>query len=547
VKKGVYSAFMATIVDTMRVDWSAGCFLPAFQLPQELIVYNVHRLDYDLQLSIATLVGLINRSQASVYLDWRDNDLFWLGEALDHVPSKTSTLTGEAILFDLLKTYRERIEGYVIYNPKCIDSVNIATMIGSQRNGFVVSPTMADILLKNESDLPVIDDMRDYNWASRSQVYRWALENLFADATPGLIAGLNPKTAMGIRPYLAATKAFIYWLNPVDILPRVFQGWRSERSVLKSILRACPLGTIHLGWFQQEGSGVTLTSSNAIPVVASDYFSNLETWSGVAREQVSPALTYQNTQNIQIAPQRKVYVSFTMSEGDNLQYIQERMLHIWRDAQRGTIPIGWPMAVILEQAAPAMWNYYVGTASANDEFIAGPSGLAYSYPSKWPQSKLTSYLQQTGQAMQRMHLSLLEILDSNFWLHPLLMFRTMTKGSAMVLINKNLQQYFARELQAYGLKGILSGGGLNQASWSYSGTAPIFQNVGMASSINQAVTMIRRATKDQRPYFINVYVLAWKMGPAELKEVAKELGSDYEIVTPGTLLKMLDQATSKNR
>src|ERR1700730_2542088 len=198
---------MATIVDTMRADWSAGCFLPAFQRPQELIVYNVHRLDYDLQLSIATLVGLINRSQASVYLDWRDNDLFWLREVLDHVPSKTSTLTGEAILFDLLKTYHDRIEGYVIYNPKCIDSVNVATMIGSQRNGFVVSPIMADILLKNESGLPVIDDMRDYNWASRSQVYRWALENLFADATPGLVAGLNPETAMGIRPYLAPTKS----------------------------------------------------------------------------------------------------------------------------------------------------------------------------------------------------------------------------------------------------------------------------------------------------------------------------------------------------
>ena len=114
----------------------------------------------------------------------------------------------------------------------------------------------------------------------------------------------------------------------------------------------------------------------------------------------------------------------------------------------------------------------------------------------------------------------------------------------MVLINKNLQQYFARELQAYGLKGILSGGGLKQASWSYSGTAPIFQNVGMASSISQAVTMIRRATKDQRSYFINVYVLAWQMGPTELKEVAKELGSDYEIVTPGTLLRMLDKVAS---
>ncbi len=526
---------MTTRGHDIRVDWSAGRFLPAFQPPRELMVYNVRRLDYDLQLSIATLVGLINRFQASVYLDWRENDLFWLREALGHIPSKTSTLTGEATLFDLLQTYRDRIEGYVIYDPKCIDSVNVATMIGSQRNGFVVSPTIADILLRREGSLSIIDDMREYNWVSRPQVYRWALEHLFAHTTPGLVAGLSPKTAIGIRPYLAATKAFIYWLNPIDVLPRMSLGWRSERWLLKSILRACSPGTIHLGWFQQEGSGVTLTSSNAIPVVASDYFSNLEIWSGVTSERISPMPTYQNVQT----PQRKVYVSFTMSEGDNLQYIQEHMLRLWRDPQRGTIPIGWPIALILEQAAPAMWDYYVHTASANDEFIAGPSGLGYSYPSKWPHSRLASYLQQTGKAMQRMHLNLLEILDSNFWLHPLLAFRTVTKGSGMVLINRKLHWDFYRNLHSYGLKGILSGGGIDQANWSHSGNIPIFQNVGMANSVNQAVTMIRRATKGQRPYFINVYVLAWQMGPADLKEVAKELGSDYEIVTPGVLLRLL--------
>jgi hypothetical protein len=533
---------MSTTQDTTRIVWPADRLLPAFQPPQELIVYNVHHLDYDLELSIATLVGLINRSQASVYLDWRNNDLFWLREVLGHIPSKISALTGEAILYDLLRTYRDRIEGYVIYNPACIDSANVATMIAAQRNGFVVSPTRADILLKQEPDLPIIDDLRKHNWVSRSHVYHWALKNLFADATPRLIAGLNPQTGMGIRPYLAATKAFIYWLNPLDILPKKSEGWLPERYVLSSILRACPPGTTHLGWFPQEGSGVSLTSRNAIPVVASDYFSNLETWSGVADEQTSLPHTHQNTQ---LVPQQKVYVSFTMSEGDNLQYIQERMIRIWRDPQRGTIPIGWPMALILEQAAPAMWHYYTRTASENDEFLAGPSGLAYSYPSKWPRSKLTSYLRQTGQAMQRMHLNVLEILDSNFWLHPFLIHRAIKKGSGMVLINKQLQYCFAHELQPFGLKGILSGAGLDQASWSESENIPIVQNVGVVSSINQAVTMIRQATNAQRPYFINVYVLAWQMGPAELKEVAKQLGSDYEIVTPGTLVSMLGGASSK--
>jgi len=78
-----------------------------------------------------------------------------------------------------------------------------------------------------------------------------------------------------------------------------------------------------------------------------------------------------------------------MSEGDNLQYIQERMLHIWRDPQRGTIPIGWPHgrhpgAKQRQQCGTT----YLDTASANDEFYRrGPVVWPYSYPSKWPQKQ----------------------------------------------------------------------------------------------------------------------------------------------------------------
>jgi len=69
------------------------------------------------------------------------------------------------------------------------------------------------------------------------------------------------------------------------------------------------------------------------------------------------------------------------------------------------------------------------------------------------------------------------------------MFRAMTKGSAMVLIDKNLQQYFClRDFTSIWFKkGILSGGGLNQASLELQWKPfPFFQNVGMAGSINQA-------------------------------------------------------------
>ena len=524
----------------MHVDWLAGRLLPVFQPPRELRVYNVHNLPYDLQLGIATLVGLLNRAQASIYLDWREFDLFWLREALAHIPTTLSSLRGEAILYELLDQQRERLAGCVLYDPACLDSVNVATMLGAQNNGIVVSPTLAARLSERGYRLPVLADLRVHRWRSRAQVYRWALQHLLHHTTPGLLAGLGPKTALGLRPYLVAANAFIYWLHPLAFTPNKGQA---ERELLKTILRACPEGTVHLGWFLQEGSGVTLTSQHAIPVVASDYFSNLETWSAVA-----PVQSF--TTSVHSAPlpalQNKVYVSFTMSEGDNLQYIQEPMLRHWQHAQRGSIPLGWPVALILPQAAPALWDYYQRTASVNDEFIAAPSGLGYCYPSKWPRARLADYLRQTGQSMQEMHLDLLEVLESNFWSSPRLMHRALTSGAGMALVDPRLQRRLASELSAFGLRGILSGGGQTRGSCTYHEHVPVLQNVGIASSIEQTLNLVRRATSKRRPDFLNVYVLAWKMGPGELQEVAQRLGNAYEIVTPGTLLR-LKQTYDANR
>lgn len=555
---------MSISSNPIAVDWRAGRYVPTFHAPHSLTVYNVRDLSYDLQLSIATLVGLINRSQTTIYLNWRTYDLFWLQTVFKHIPQTISPLTGEAILTTLLRRYHEQLAGYVIYDPACLDSVNIATMIGAQRNGVVVSPALADILRRAGCDFAVIDDLRKYTWRSRAHVYAWALQHLFAQTTPGIVAGLPPTIALGLRPYLVASKAFIYWLHPLDIVPRCGPGWLSERRVLKSILRACSLGTTHLGWFLQEGSGVTLTSQHAIPVVASDHCSNLEIWSSVTPSEdtlfkgpsqrqalalhvgdqrgklpFGQAPIFGGTASPQPTLQPKVYISFTMSEGDNLQYVQERMIQHWRDPQRGSIPIGWPMAPMLSQAAPAMWDYYVRTASANDEFLAGPSGLGYCYPSKWPRQQLAAYLIQTGQAMQRMQLRLLEVLDSNFWLHPFLMYRAIKQGSAMIVQPKKVQQRLAHELQAFGLQGIFSGGGLARAYWRHYEDIPIVHNVGIANSVSQALALIRQAPPQRRPAFLNVYVLAWRMGPSELRKVAQELGSEYEIVLPSTLLNLL--------
>jgi hypothetical protein len=192
-----------------------------------------------------------------------------------------------------------------------------------------------------------------------------------------------------------------------------------------------------------------------------------------------------------------------------------------------------------------MAAYYTHTATPNDELIAGPSGAGYMFPSRWPADHLPAFLQRTGQLMQDWHLAHLEILDTNFLQRVGLSTIAFLGREGMTFIDENLQQQFAQALQPFGVRGLLSGAGLKKPDWNIKAEqVPVYQNLGLANSVEKTVSLIRdsASSNKDRPLFLNIYILAWTMTPSDLKRVADELGSDYEIVTPGTLLAMLAQS-----
>ena len=173
-----------------------------------------------------------------------------------------------------------------------------------------------------------------------------------------------------------------------------------------------------------------------------------------------------HVQNVAVSTP-KAYVSFTISDGDNLQYDQHRMAALWKDSVRGSIPMGWTISPSLVQTAPSLGAYYISTASPNDELIAGPSGAGYMYPSQWPQAQLPAFLKTTGELMQAMKLSIIQVLDS---------------GSSQAFVNPGLQTSYVDVLAPFGVKGILSGSGQTQSSWKKISGVPVLQNLGLAAA-----------------------------------------------------------------
>ena len=64
---------------------------------------------------------------------------------------------------------------------------------------------------------------------------------------------------------------------------------------------------------------------------------------------------------------------------------------------------------------------------------------------------------------------------------------------------------------------------------------PVIQNLGLADNVSKTVNLVRNASAQ----YLNVYVMAWTMTPSDLKQVVQQLGSEYEVVTPGRLLEMI--------
>jgi hypothetical protein len=538
-------------------DWATRGWWPTFQSPDHLDIYDIRSSPQDTQLAITTMTGIINRQKPQVYLLSSADAAFWLQQVFSQIPRDVSPAVGNAALDAMLNTYAGSIKGMIIYDPNSMDSINIATMLAGQRDGIVVSPALASTLQKLPHQLPVIADLSIYQWNNRIQAYTWAERNLLKTSSTTLIAGLDPKISGALRSFLVATRSFIYWLDASKWIPDIFNGWISEKGVMQRIFSTFPAGTIHLGWFIDEPNGVKLTSQAAMPVLASDFFENLEVWTSVQNAQVGnvgtglassissglgeagalgtasssalgsitsavaePAPTSASyVQNVAVSTP-KAYVSFTISDGDNMQYDQHRMAALWKDSVRGSIPIGWTISPSLVQTASSLAAYYISTASPNDELIAGPSGAGYMYPSDWPQAQLPAFLKITGELMQSMKLSIIQVLDS---------------GSSQAFVDAGLQTTYVDVLAPFGMKGILSGSGQKQSSWKKISGVPVLQNLGLADSVSKTVSLIKNASAQ----YLNVYVMAWTMTPSNLQQVVQQLGNQYEIVKPSTLLEMI--------
>lgn len=417
-----------------------------------ITVVDVSQLPYAERVCAAALQGLVNRREATLFLDHgvyddpdsrRTNEVFfddalWYGKFRELIgaPDQRNlayyrekfgfTLKNTAGLKELISEHQGVLKGVVIWDEALPDTVNAALMLSALEDLLPLTAGLAEEL--SALNLPLKHDLRG-RWKDRMALYRWAFDTLHDGCKPGSLACVEPGWQ---RPefldYIVQQKLFVYSLSSTDkdlgskllmLLtfgpPRLreflfktrldglvrgfalaWMGWKNPEVKLSNriqkTVKALPYPTL-FGWHtlrDDELAFMMQLSANGLRLVPSHLASNYSFHSQLPAEGVkitpwqgAPALDTNG-----------VYLSFTLSDGDQLLMMNTAELGNWYNPRRGSVPFNWETQPLLAELAPALLERLISSATPNDCLIAGPSGAGYIVPPLAP--RLDRYTEESA-------------------------------------------------------------------------------------------------------------------------------------------------------
>ena len=472
-----------------------------------IFVLDVSELSFSERVCAAALQGLVNRKGAILYLDYgfyddpsarRTNEEFiddenWFGKYRAFLGNQDEhnieyyrmehgfDIEELSSLSEALNKFRNDYGGLVIWDESLLDTVNAAVMLAGLENLIPVTMNLIEELALH--DLPIRHDLRN-KWTDRLQIYTWAVDNLFDQCKPGVIACIEPEWQ---RPefldYLVEERIFVYSLSsrheglgskllmlltfgPPALREPIFAlrldapirkfalHWMGKRSQEVKIsnriqrkVRSETYPTI-FGWHTKrddELSFMSQLSANGLRLVPAHLAGNFSFHSRVEplNEKTIKGLSFKGKSlkeesfgagspgaessganspeagfpgadspgaessgsgslrasktTIRPSPsldKKAIYLTFTLSDGDQLMMMHTGELGNWYSSARGKVAFNWEVQPLLSEIAPALLERYLGQASEEDCIIAGPSGAGYVIPPLVPD--LPAYIKETA-------------------------------------------------------------------------------------------------------------------------------------------------------
>lgn len=503
----------------------------------KLLVCDLTKAAPDWVFLTTTLQGIVNREHPSVYCLIVPTDQLWL--EWDKRPgwvTETEAVTPR----DLLSRFGKSIKGMVITDPNLPATKNIATMIAGVEDAVVASPRLAKTL-----SLPVVADLRG-RWTKSVDAYRWAFANLWLKMNHHTAACMWPNAA-GTRDYLVQNRIFVFWLPGRIDGARPYANADAEMRFGEELLAALPANSPIMGypWTAQdvgmgELPGVGLMAEYGKYLVGSVDAPNMSVHSGF-----TVAGFHQRTRPTPELQDGKVYIAYTMSDGDNIPVLTAtNWPQLWNQPERGQFPIGWTISPASSVLIPDVMDYYYTTAGPNDSFLAAVSGVGYTYPNVYGKRYRAAdrgrvfdgFLGLTDEYMKRMDLHI--VCPTGAGLDEIRRYADRIPSLDAIFAD------YGKAVDNY-----------EDATHVTARNVPVFHAVGSwdpnglgEKQINDMVNQIKTIVPPKsRPAFLHVFLCNWFWDLPALKDVLKRLGPEYVIVSPDELSAMYRQWVSKKQ
>ncbi len=368
---------------------------------KSLNVISSSSLSDNERVLVSTLAGLAARvSGDQIYINEGGPSAVWLKEMEESYGIRLKTHSTWA---SLLTHYLEKeiIKGYIVYKPYSdgkSHSVNVATSLCGLLRGVAVTQDMVPRI----RSLGVTAELA--NVCDRDE--KWLYENYGDQLDKSFAVDLKPEIYHHMRDYASMTNAFVFY----DYNAKRDWTWRSE------ILSNLDEGAFCFGYYDADEWGmVNNASSLGVTMLPSDLAANIASMSGIhdtnglkQREAAKNVTTEENVH----------YVTFLVSDGDNISFNLWSMQQYFTDTAHGQFPIGFTISPSLYDLAPAALHWYYRNALRDDYYVAGPSGSGYMFPSKMPDDRLDAYLTQLNDYVDLTGLNIVNILDQGIMDNP---------------------------------------------------------------------------------------------------------------------------------
>jgi hypothetical protein len=328
--------------------------------------------------------------------------------------------------------YRHLLKGLVVWDPELIDSVNLALMFAGLNDLLVCHPDQIAEMAAL-TGLAVKEDLRG-RFPDRVTLYRWAFKHLFQQCKPGQVAHMEPAWQRAeLTDYIVQNKLFTFCLSchqkgglrnfgqklllllvagplrlrnflfdtRLDVLVRRLAirllgvgapETRLETRIQRAV-KAEPYPTI-FGWHSDRDDELAFMlaiSANGLRLAPTFLASNYSFHSRLPKA-VPFRQHYLDPEAVEL--EDKVYLTFTLSDGDQFTLMNTAEVGNWRRPEHGQVPFNWEVQPLLAEIAPALLGYYYRNLTGNDMLVAGPSGAGYVIPPLVP--NLPAYMRESA-------------------------------------------------------------------------------------------------------------------------------------------------------